>query len=185
MLLFDNPEFLRLARSKLRPRSMLLLGAAGVLVLGTILMIMYWNLQSGFGRSTPSAMLRDFFYTVAGLQLGVISLYGLFLASQNITQERERHTFEFQRLVAMGPRKLAIGKLFGAPCEAWWLVLIGTLFAFFPVLAGAVDVVECLRAQLVVYVYGILISSLGLMCSSAFEKTSRVTGLAVLMVIFF
>src|SRR6516165_9613490 len=116
-MIFDNPEFIRLKRAKLRPRTMVLLGAGSFLIFAGILIAMYMG-ETQWGQvpiTRMNVLLERYFFIIAWLQLVVVSLYGLTLAAQSVSLERERSTMDFQRLIGMGPWRLAAGKLFGAP----------------------------------------------------------------------
>src|SRR5262249_20798809 len=140
MLLLDNPEFQRQVRSKLRPRSLMLLGVTAVLVFGTTVAATYFidrerSAQIG-SPFTHAGVMHSIFFAITGVQLAIVALYGVGLSSQNIALEKERGTFEFQRLVAMGPWHLTVGKLFGAPAEAFFTALFGIPFALFSGIGG-------------------------------------------------
>lgn len=187
MFIFDNPEFIRLQRSKLRPRTQIMLGATAVLILGGILAFMYIG-ETDWGRKSAGnlgPLLLHYFFVVTGVQLAVVSLYGLTLSAQSVTLERERNTMDFQRLVGIGPNRLAVGKLFGAPIEAFFLVFFGALFAGIPVMGGAIGIGVYLQSQLCVFVFGLVVGSFGLMCSSMTDKTSKATGMIVVAGLLF
>src|SRR5437763_12591138 len=132
MALSINPEFLRLLRSKLRMRALIALGTAGVLIYGCVLtftIVIEKGRQFMPTSFSVTKALHGYFYVVVGIQLALLSIYSVALAAQNITLEKERGTFDFQRLVAIGPWRLTLGKLFGAPAEAFVMALCGVPFA--------------------------------------------------------
>ncbi|MCW8133308.1 MAG: ABC transporter permease, partial [Planctomycetota bacterium] len=183
---FANPEFLRLWRSKLRPRQMILLGGITALVLGMILGIWYW-IEIANNSYSRSKMMTGYFFVVVGLQMAIVSFYGLIQSAQSVSQEKERFTFEFQRLVAMGPSRLVLGKILGAPSEAFFMAAVGAFFAFLPVLSGDIPFGLYVWSMLVLAALGLAVSAMGVCFSSLVEKTQRATGLAtaVPMLIFF
>ena len=180
MFIIDNPEFVRLRRIKLRPRSMILLGVVSLGIFGSMLALFQFG-----NRAAPTPLMPQyFFFTAIGFQLGLGALYALMLSSQNITLERERNTYDFQRMVAIGPWRLGVGKLFGSACEAAYGMLGGVLFTLYPVLTGHVSILIWLKAQIVAYVFALLVTSFGLMCSSMVAKTSYSTGMMLLFIVF-
>jgi hypothetical protein len=182
-MILDNPEFVRLVRSKLRPQRMMMFALIGAFICGGILTLMYLA-ETGWGRySLPNAtaLFHTYFFWITGIQLGVVSLMGLVLSAQNVAMERERSTLDFQRLVGMGPWRLAAGKLFGAPIEALFLAAVGTIFAGFSVMGGGISLNYFVQSQVVIFVFAILVSAFGLLCSSVVEKTSNASGLCVLI----
>lgn len=175
-MLFDNPEFIRLTRSKLRTRTMLLYGIGAFAVLTLILALM---------RESNGPYMEPFFFTVIGLQMAVLAMMGLSQAAQNIAQEREKNTLDFQRMVAMGPWRLASGKLAGCACEAWWIVIVSLPFAVLGVLSQDVRSLTLLQCEIVVASFGLFATSLGLAMSTTAEKSSGATATAVVMGIIF
>lgn len=181
--LFANPELIRILRTKLRPKQMVLFGGGTALVLGLMLAGMYWVQQATMTFSLPK-MMSTFFFTVAWLQMAVLLLYGLIQSAQAISHERERWTFDFQRLVAMGPRKLVLGKLLGAPSDAFFIVAVGLLFQLVPVFLKVVPPMVFVRTIVLLFMMGLSASALGLFLSSIVQKTQRATGLATAIPIF-
>ena len=185
MYIVDNPEFRRLVRSKLRVRSLVTYGGAAGLILGGILAFFIFIEKQNFPNSpnvvSMVKVLHLYFFTVTGIQLGLVTLFGVALAAQNITLEKERGTFDFQRLVAMGPWRLTIGKLFGATVEATFMALIGVPFAAYACLGSDIPFDVLIQSEIVVFVYALATCSFGLMCSSIAEKTNQATGIVVLL----
>ncbi len=185
MYIVDNPEFRRLVRSKLRVRSLITYGGAAGLILGGILAFSVFiekqNFRNGSNVFSMAKVLHTYFFTVVGIQLGLVTLFGVALAAQNITLEKERGTFDFQRLVAMGPWRLTIGKLFGATAEATFMALIGVPFAAYACLGSDIPFDVLIQSEIVVFVYALATCSFGLMCSSIAEKTNQATGIVVLL----
>lgn len=192
MILFGNPEFKRLLRSKLRTRALVSYGTAAALIFGGVLTFMYFVEKERFSRmnfsmlanafSTAMArVMHEYFFTACGIQMAMVTLYGAALAAQNITLEKERGTFDFQRLVAMGARRLTLGKLFGAPAEAFLMALVGVPFVLAACLGSDIPFSLFLQAEIAVFLYGLLASAFGLLCSSVVEKTAHATGITVLL----
>lgn len=185
MFIFDNPEFRRLARTKLRMRSLLMYGAAAGLIFGGVLALSVFIEKENagvYGRLFSMVrVLHTYFFIVTGIQLGLVTLFGVALAAQNITLEKERGTFDFQRLVAMGPWRLTVGKLFGASVEATLMALIGIPFAAYACLGSDISFSVLIQSELVVFIYALATCSFGLMCSSIAEKTNQATGTIVLL----
>jgi hypothetical protein len=75
---------------------------------------------------------------------------------------------------------LALGKLFGAPAEAFFMALVGVPFALAAGFGGDVSFSVVAQCEVVVFVSGLTASALGLLCSSVVEKTAHSTGVVVL-----
>lgn len=179
---WENPEALRLFRARLRPRTMFTIGFLAVLVLGATLGILYVVQDK---VPLPGGFLALYFHVAAALMFLGPGLYGLNLASQSIIQEREQNTLDFQRLVTIGPWRLALGKLLGAPAEAWFAIGCGIFFLMLPVLAGAVHPGVLGLLLICLAVFMVFLSGLGLACSAMAPKSSQAAGLAVSLLIGF
>lgn len=178
-MLSDNPEFVRLVRSKLRPRTMVSRAAFMVLLLGGILALAYWvALESG---TNLSRVYRYYFVGVVSILALMITLLGLTQAAQSIALERERHTLDFQRLVSMGPWRLAFGKLYGCSIEVWWLVVCALPFLIFPGVMGAVPWWAFIHAFVLLAAFGTFVNSVGLISSAIAEKMSKAASNALVI----
>jgi len=176
-MLFDNPEFVRLVRTKLRGKSVIILGVSSAAIFGGLLAILQ------YGINQHNDLYTGYFFATVGIQCGLGSLYALMLASQNITMEKEKNTYDFQRLVAMGPWRLGLGKLMGAACEAYVGIGVGAFFAFVPVMAGVIPSLVWLKAQIVVVVFTFVVTSFGLMASSIVAKTAHAAGITIFLIL--
>ena len=186
-MIIDNPELVRLLRSKLRPAKMALLAAIGLFVYGGLL-VLFYLVDTDFGRTpmkNAADMFHNYFFWVTGIQWVGVGMLGLMLAAQNVALERERSTLDFQRLVGMGPWRLAAGKLFGGPAEAFFVAAVGTLFAGISIMGGGVSFSVFVQTQVCLFVFCMLTSAFGLLCSSVTEKTANALGLAVLIPVIY
>ncbi len=182
MFLTNNPEFIRMLRTRLRPRALVARAVFMALLFSGILVVLYWiDRTSG----SPIPMLRIYFIAVAGIQLALLCILGLTQASQNVVLERERNTYDFQRLVAMGPWHLTFGKLYGGAIDAWWLVLSSLPFLMLPVAFREVPVSVLLQVIALEFTLGTLVCAVGLFSSVVVDKVSQSSGLALLTVAFF
>ncbi|MEI6235683.1 MAG: hypothetical protein WCT04_21720 [Planctomycetota bacterium] len=186
MILFNNPEFIRLVRSKLRTRTLITYLMTSFLLFGATIAISFAIEKSNSGRWSGGGAIsfakvfHGAFYAIVWIQLAAVSLYGVALAAQNVTLEKERITFDFQRLVAMGPVQLTIGKVLGAPAEAFFITLMGVPFALLACIGSDVSFSSFIHIEIVVLVFGVILSSFGIMCSSFVEKTNQATGVVML-----
>ena len=182
-MVFDNPEFVRLCRSKMRPGKIVLLAGIAAFICGGILVLMYLA-ETQFGRqpvNNMGEMLRNYFFWCTGIELAAVTLFGCILSAQNVVLERERSTLDFQRLVAIGPLRLTLGKLFGAPLEAFFVAAVCALFSVLGAMGGAVSPGYFAEVHIAIFLFGFTMSALGLLCSCVVEKTNNAAGLAVLL----
>jgi hypothetical protein len=120
-LLFDNPELIRNARIQLRPGRMI---AAAVIC--AVVSVTAWE----------SIVRSDVAVTIDGLigagavlalilniQVGILLIGGGIFCLQSVHREKDLNTFDYQRVTRMTSLELALGKLFGAPVSAYFLVL--------------------------------------------------------------
>jgi hypothetical protein len=106
------PEAVRNGQIQMRPRRM----AAAGLICAAVSVTTYLVYRRPFN---PGALLE--FFLNAGVT--VLILGGGILCLQSIHREKELNTFDYQRITRLTPLELTLGKLFGAPCLAYFIVL--------------------------------------------------------------
>ncbi|MGB6429753.1 MAG: hypothetical protein WBF06_04155 [Candidatus Acidiferrales bacterium] len=106
------PELVRNGRIQMRPKRML----AAASICAVVSFTTYLNYRHPF---MPEALLELF--VNAGVT--VLILGGGILCLQSIHREKELNTFDYQRITRLTPLELTLGKLFGAPSLAYFIVL--------------------------------------------------------------
>jgi hypothetical protein len=115
-----NPELQRNLWLELSVSRVLLM--AGVLAL--ILAIAWFGAPEA---QRPQA-LQATAYTLYGL---IVALWGSFKAGRSVSDEIRERTWDFQRLSALSPAAMTLGKLFGATAYCWFggAIVLGAAFA--------------------------------------------------------
>lgn len=103
-----NPEFRRYCWLELTPHRLI----AVPVIIGLIMILI--------GASSTSQTAEAL--AVAGIGgFGVCAaLYGSYLALSAMPEEARERTWDFQRMSALTPGELAVGKVFGAPVVGWY-----------------------------------------------------------------
>lgn len=131
-LLWDNPEFVRNARIQLRPGRIVAAIVGCLAISGTIwASIAHSDVDVSIDGLHKAGAV--FAFTLS-LQIAILLIGGGIFVLQSVHREKELNTFDFQRVTRLNALELTVGKLFGAPIGAYFVVL-----CFLPVaLLGAV-----------------------------------------------
>jgi len=137
MKIWSNPEFVRHRRAELRPVRAITVGAL-VLVVCALVGLACWSSEReswrACGRASEfygtevwkqrwrrrsrglSAKTWMLFYKwLIGMQGAALTFWTLFSCAQSISGERDRKTWDFQRVTRLTPAEILIGKLLGEP----------------------------------------------------------------------
>jgi hypothetical protein len=194
---WQNPEFVRHRRAELRPSRAL----AVVFVLAVICILIglacwgsYRNeLEAArravtqFGGLWPERLhdleqhaLREvghrFYLTFMLLQAGVLTFWSLLACVQSVSREREHKTWDFQRATSLTPAQLAIGKLWGEPVLAYFIVLCCFPVAVVVGLVARFSIFAILDAYVLILASALFLGLVGLWLSSLWETRSRGIG---------
>lgn len=180
MIPFSNPEFIRLVRSKLRATNIALITGAAVFIVGGIAgFFIFLRSVGAFAR--PVVNWNECFAVQTTIVGYGFAYYGLVLASQGVALERERFTFDFQRMVAMGPWKLAVGKLFGSSCEALLGFFVASLCTLPTAFLSGILIFDWLLIQVVLFSSLLLFIAVGLMSSCIAARANHAAGIGFLL----
>src|SRR5216684_4346878 len=138
-----NPEFIRHLRSELRHTRALAVIVL-VIVLSLLIGLACWistenslenlrNLTSQFDGRWNQILVemeqrklvefwRLFYRTLMYIQAGILTFWSLLSCAQSISGERERRTWDFQRINRLSATEMLVGKLLGEPVLAYFIV---------------------------------------------------------------
>ncbi len=108
------PEAARNARIQLRPKRML--AAAFICAAASFTAYVYY-MNPHTGRD--AAGLLEFLLSV---EVTVLTIGGGIYCLQSVHREKELNTFDYQRITRLTPLELTLGKLFGAPSMAYFIL---------------------------------------------------------------
>lgn len=165
-----NPELLRNLRIQLRPRRMI--AAAAICAAISISAIVIYVHDPPAAGEEPT-----FLRIVLFLQLLALLVGGGIYCIQSVHTEKDQNTFDYQRLTPMSPLRLALGKLFGAPALAYFVVLCLMPLALFGAYVGRVGVGPFLQCYLVLLLGCITYHSLALLTSLFLVRGSSAGGI--------
>ena len=194
--LWNNPEFIRHRRSELRRSRATAVGMVVVLVCA-LTILTCWAAEKSrreamkgesydFAIQQPDGTVQQLvappLATVASresyrwlmlMQIGVLGFWSLLSCAQAVSRERDRGTWDFQRTTRLTSAELLLGKLFGEPVLAYFIVLCGAPIIFVVGLIGRIGVARILAAYLIMFAGAIFIGLASLLLSSMFENKSR------------
>src|SRR6185312_8162168 len=81
-----------------------------------------------------------------GIQGVVLTFWTLLACTQSISGERERKTWDFQRITRLTPAKMVGGKLLGEPVLAYFTFLVSLPAGFAAGLLAGVGLVQIIEA---------------------------------------
>jgi hypothetical protein len=168
-LFFSNPELIRNARIQLRPGRMI---AAAIIC--AVISITIW----------ASIMHATVDFSVAGLhqagavfafilyaQVAILLIGGGIYCLQSVHREKELNTFDYQRVTRLTSLELAVGKLFGAPIGAYFVVLCLMPVALIGAVQARVPATIVAEAYLVLLIGSIAYHALALLVSILLGRT--------------
>jgi len=148
--LIGNPELVRNARAELRPGRLL----AATAICAAL------SLAIGYSMAHIHSPAENFLKLVLFAQVFALTIGGGTACIHAIQREKDQNTFYYQRVTRLTPLELTLGKLFGSPALAWFVVLC-------LVPAGVyAAVVSRIRPSFFVAAYALLV--LGSICFHAF-----------------
>jgi ABC-type transport system involved in multi-copper enzyme maturation permease subunit len=197
MPIWKNPEFVRHFRAELRTTRALTV-AAVVVVIAILIWLGCWGSRASemalmhsqaahvrfasgrlaeMDRQTPIVVWFNFYVILMYAQLGILTFWSLFSCAQSISGERERKTWDFQRVTRLSAGELLTGKLFGEPILAYFIVVCCLPIAVLAGLMGRARVGSMGEAYLLIISGAIFLGMAGLWLSTLFESRSRGVGL--------
>lgn len=159
-----NPEFQRNLWLEISPVRL-------VWMVVVLALIVWLSVQIADGDNTAHALGE----LGQGLFLALVGGWGTFKAGRSVADEIRERTWDFQRLSALPPLSMTLGKLFGATAFCWFGGLMAlALMVGADSLSGRVDepVLNGLRLLLV----GVLAHASALAASLAFARRGRGAG---------
>jgi hypothetical protein len=204
--IWNNPEFIRHRRSELRPTRAITVGAV-VLLLCVLIGLACWssqqrqllNLQQAAEQYGTDAwkhrfnVLQDdfvrqtsllFFRWLVGLQAVAMTFWTLFSCAQSVSGERDRKTWDFQRITRLTSAEILIGKLLGEPVLVYFAVLCAAPVTLISGLVAGLS----LGTVLSIFVFLICISMFlglgGMWLSTLLESRTRAVGLIAALALY-
>jgi len=180
--LFSNPEFLRYARTQLRPNKVLIAAITSAVISISIGFVLT---HSERAIKVPVAQTGlELLFMVFYIQAFVLAVGGGIACLNSIYSEKDHNTFDYQRITRLSSLELTLGKLFGAPLLMYFICLCFVPLAFYAAVLARARVSLILAAYLVLIVSSLTFQALTLLLSLLTIKGSQVTGVIVCLVLF-
>ena len=182
-----NPEFVRHRRSELRQTRALTVVVV-VIVICILLGLACWiSRQNALEAARRAAEYFDghwssqlaemeqrkyidfwqlFFRALMLVQAEVLTFWSLLSCAQSISGERDRKTWDFQRITRLSPSELLVGKVLGEPVLAYFIVLCCLPIAIVAGVAGRVRLVDIASAYALILASALFIGLAGTWLSS-------------------
>jgi hypothetical protein len=203
MKFWSNPEFVRHRRAELRPVRAITVGAI-VLVVCVLVGLACWSFQqerleglrnaaaywerSGQSQAWTQKLAQlqnDFsretwllvFQWLIGLQGAALTFWTLFSCAQSISGERDRKTWDFQRVTRLTPAEILIGKLLGEPVLVYFAVLCAAPLTLIAGLAGGLSFATVISVFVMLALTSLFLGLGGMWLSTLLESRTRGVGL--------
>ncbi|HKS76321.1 MAG TPA: hypothetical protein VJQ82_24115 [Terriglobales bacterium] len=199
MRFWQNPEFMRHLRSQLRPARALAIAAVVVIVCVLVWMGCWGSQQAqldaahrwaaehlptqnpGYWAERVKYLEEHFVKNVAlscfewllGIQAIVLTFWSLAACTQSVLGERDRKTWDFQRVTRLTSGEIVIGKLLGEPVLAYFIFLCSLPASLIAGAAGGVSPTNLFAMYAVLIANALFLGLGGLWLSTMMEARSR------------
>lgn len=177
--LFSNPELLRNVHSQLRPRKMA--------VVASICAVLSLSTAYAFLHKTPLAIrdveARNLLEFTLYAQALILGAGGSIACLNNIFKEKERNSFDFQRITRLTSAELTMGKLFGAPALMYFVIACLMPLSLAAAALAHTGVSFYLAAYAVMFVASITLHSLALLLSVLSIRGSQTGGIILILIV--
>jgi hypothetical protein len=181
-LLFANPELIRNARAQLRPGRMI---AAAVIC--AVVSVTAWESTTHSngvvtidGLTGAGAVLA----LIVNIQVGILLIGGGIFCLQSVHREKELNTFDYQRVTRMTSLELALGKLFGAPVSAYFLMLCLMPVALIAAVKARISPELLLGAYVILLLGSIAYHAFALLISLMMGRGGGASAVAILVFLY-
>jgi ABC-2 family transporter len=207
MKVWSNPEFVRHRRAELRTVRAITVGAL-VLVVCALVGLACWSSERELVESLRRA--SEFYGTEAwrqrlaqaqqdlagktwmlfykwliGMQGAALTFWTLFSCAQSISGERDRKTWEFQRVTRLTPGEILIGKLLGEPVLVYFAALCAAPITLIAGLAGGLPFGTVLSVYVDLAMTSLFLGLGGMWLSTLLESRTRGVGLIGALGLYF
>jgi len=162
-----NPELVRHVRAELRA-ARALTAAVIVIVVCALVGLACWSAE----RHNPRDFFRLFYAWLTGMQYVFLGFWCASACGQGIARERELKTYDFLRTTRLSSGELMVGKLLGAPVLAYFSVGCSVPVSFLAGVLGGYRADVLLGNYVLLVVFALLVSLVGLWGSMLVEKSS-------------
>jgi hypothetical protein len=199
MKIWSNPEFARHRHAELRPVRAITVGAV-VLVLCVLVGLACWSSQQQmveglrrgaefYGTDSWTRRLAQaeqdfsrttwllFYRWLIGMQGAALTFWTLFSCAQSVSGERDRKTWDFQRVTRLTPAEILIGKLLGEPVLVYFAVLCAAPVTLIAGLAGGLSFGMVISVFAVLALTSLFLGLGGMWLSTLLESRTRGVGL--------
>jgi hypothetical protein len=182
MLAFwTNPEFVRHRRSELRAGRALAVVGASITVCLVIALLCWTPEQPHYSRFAGdntlfAAFSRRCFIALMFVQTGILTLWSVIACAQSISGERDKGTWDFQRVTRLTPGEFLIGKLIGEPILGYFILACCAPLTIAAGLMGHVQIQDIALCYLQVVATALFTGLVGIWLSSLAESRARSIG---------
>lgn len=205
--IWSNPEFVRHRRAELRPVRAVTVGAV-VLVVCVLVGLACWSAEQqnierlqrgaqfygtpywtqGLAQAQQNFAQKTwllFYEWLIGIQGAALTFWTLFSCAQSISGERDRKTWDFQRVTRLTPSEILIGKLLGEPVLVYFAVLCAAPVTLIAGLAGGLSFGTVISVFAFLALTSLFLGLGGMWLSTLLESRTRGVGLIGALGLYF
>ena len=192
--IWRNPEYLRHVRGELRFSRAVTVAVVVLLVCFLVGLSCWANAQSEienarnaatqFGgqwqerlpvieRQAMQDFWRLFYQWLIGMQGAILIFWSLFACAQSVSGERDRKTWDFQRITRLGSSELLAGKLLGEPVLAYFMVLCSLPITFVAGLGAGFSLGTVVAVYVILLSTALFVGLWGLWLSTLLDSKNR------------
>ena len=203
---WTNPEFVRHRRAELRPVRAITVGVV-IVVMCLLLGLACWSYEQNMLESAQrglEAYATDawrnrvqqiqenisrqtwllFYRWLIGLQGVALTFWALFSCAQSVSGERDRKTWDFQRVTRVTPTEMLIGKLLGEPVLIYFAILCAAPITLIAGLMGGLSLATVLSVFIFLAVTATFLGLGGMWLSTLLESRTRGVGLIAALALY-
>lgn len=204
--IWNNPEFVRHRRAELRPVRAITV-AVVIIVMCLLLGLACWSYEQSLLESTQRGLeayateawknrVQDlqeniarqtwllFYRWLIGLQGVALAFWTLFSCAQSVSGERDRKTWDFQRVTRVTPTEMLIGKLLGEPILIYFAVLCAAPVTLIAGLLGGLSLGTVISLFIFLAVTAMFLGLGGMWLSTLLESRTRGVGLIAALALY-
>jgi len=177
--IFSNPEIVRNARHRLRPKTVIM-----TIVITTVFLIFVAFLALGPHNRVDYKSWHALFIAYAWISTLAGFFYGISLTTTSIIGEKDKKTYDFMFMTPMTDWQIAIGKLLGSTLHLWVILAIMMPLLGLSGFAGQVETVRMFIFYLVLILGSLFCAAAGLLVSVSITRmTSSFAGVIIVLLI--
>lgn len=143
-------------------------GLLALIFIGTLAII---KAENQYSFSNPYKDLVALFPVLAITQIGIVTMVIPIFTASAISGEKERQTFDIMMTTCMTPFSIVVGKVLSSVIQVMLFVVASVPIMALSFVLGGLSWWTLLLFIIAIFVYSVLVGSIGIFCSSICKKS--------------